>query len=42
MTGIAIPMIALDNVLGSLAMLAEIPFVPPLFSSVWLIMGLVY
>ncbi|MGL9750741.1 MAG: hypothetical protein ACR5LC_04310 [Symbiopectobacterium sp.] len=41
-TGIAIPLIALDNVLGSLAMLAEIPFVPPLFSSVWLIMVLVY
>ncbi|MBT9428693.1 MULTISPECIES: ABC transporter permease [Symbiopectobacterium] len=41
-TGIAIPLIALDNGLRSLAMLAEIPFVPPLFSSVWLIMVLVY
>lgn len=41
-TGIAIPLIALDNGLRSLAMLAEIPFSPPLFSCVWLIMVLVY
>lgn len=41
-TGIAIPLIALDNGLRPLAALADMPFSPPVFSSVWLIMVLVY
>lgn len=41
-TGIAIPLIALDNGLRPLVEMVGMPFSFPLFSSVWLIMVLVY